>query len=147
MYLTAWTYTCFEYGIDEADEGDVAPQDHLSASSRHPQRSPVSHELQRSPLSRSATPGQPSRRQCNSEQSPRDPCTSCLTRLACSLLCLPRTLAGRGPLVAPLRSAGPLLASVLRVVTVSVPWPTCGRNKPNAARPMPTGNRDALLAG
>ena len=31
VYLTARTCPCFQYGIDEADEGDVAQQDHMSA--------------------------------------------------------------------------------------------------------------------
>ena len=31
VHLAARTCTCFQYGIDEADEGDVAQQDHTSA--------------------------------------------------------------------------------------------------------------------
>ena len=31
VYLTARTCACFQHGIDEADEGDVARQDHMSA--------------------------------------------------------------------------------------------------------------------
>ena len=29
--LTARACACFQYGVDEADEGDVAQQDHMSA--------------------------------------------------------------------------------------------------------------------
>ena len=34
--LTAQTYTSFQYGIDEAHEGDVAQQDHMSANNFTP---------------------------------------------------------------------------------------------------------------
>ena len=31
VYLTARTCANFQYAVDEASEGDVAPQDHMSA--------------------------------------------------------------------------------------------------------------------